>query len=68
MKEAVEFVIYNEVAGGDLRTRVFFCPLGTIADVDVAVDVIETRRFQTPTSTVLGLIRLKRAYNFEREL
>ena len=68
VKEAVEFVIYNKVAGGDLRIRVFFWPLGTVADVDVAVEDIKTRWFQTPLATVVELTRLQRAYNFEREL
>ena len=68
IKEAVEFVIYNKVAGGDLRTRVFFWPLGNVADVDVAVEDIKTRRFQTHLATVVELTRLQRVYNFEREL
>ena len=61
-------VIYNEVAVGDLQTKVFFWPLGTVADVNVAVDVIETQRFRTILDIFDEFIRLRIAYKFEREL
>ena len=68
IKEVVDFVIYNQVAVGDLQTKIFFWPLGTVADIGFAVDVVETRRFQTSLATVVEFTRLQRVYNFEREL
>ena len=44
------------------RTRVFFWPLGTVADIGFAVDVVETRWFQTPLATVVEFTRIQRAY------
>ena len=58
IKEVVDFVIYNEVAVGDLQTKAFFRLLGTVANIGFAVDVIETRRFQTPLATVVEPTRL----------
>ena len=63
-----EFIIYDEVAGVDLQTRVFFRLLGTVGDIDVAVEIIKIQRFRTPQATVVEFTRLQRAYNFEREL
>ena len=45
----------------------FLWTLGTVANIGFTVDVIETRRFQTPLATVVEFTRLQRAYNFERE-
>ena len=67
IKESVDYVIYNEVAGIDLRTEPEFS-FGTVAYIGFAVDVVETRRFQTPLATVVEFTRLQRVYNTEREL
>ena len=67
IREAVEFIIYDEVAGVDLRTRVFFRLPGTVGDIDVAVEIIKIQRFRTPQATVVEFTRPRRAYNFERK-
>ena len=67
-KEETEFIIYLKVAGGDLRTRVFFWPIDSVANVNVAVDVVETPRFRTIPDIVAEFTHLRTAYNFEREL
>ena len=42
--------------------------LVTVANIGFAVDVVETRQFQTSLATVVEFTRLQRVYNFEREL
>ena len=48
---AVEFVVRNEVADGDLRIIVFFWPVAVVAVV--VVDVVEIRRFRAAPAVVV---------------
>ena len=52
---------YDQAHGWVIRLLV------TVANIGFAVDVVETRRFQTSLATVVKFTRLQRVYSFERE-